>query len=360
MTDQSRPPKLIGLLDATLASLPDDDARRRWGRGLDYFRQKASETAGPRTSLIAQDIQEFLNEKHGLKHAAKTLPVALRDAVNRLKFECERIIRDEPVPAFAFGIVDGGQAAQRRQVDEFVDSLRQLEDEGSELMINVVFQLAGTISKPAWTGVHGGRLYPARRGMVINAAPPESITGDELDRFLVHTMDEAVKRTEQSLKRHHLAWSTEPHRRVLWRLHLPHIETVLGLMRESAPQDVVATIGWLEAEGWQARAAWGGPTKWEGNAGLAVEFGRNGTLITIVRDRGQWMIEIRPSGWKTAVDLGIIDDAIAGRSEWSGVRAVPNPVQLPAGLAWRTALPTALQWSWTKGRIGSSCYASCR
>ena len=54
--------------------------------------------------------------------------------------------------------------------------------------------------------------------MVINVAPPEAFLGAELDRFLVEAMEEAVVRTERSLKRHHLDWSTLPHRTILGSL----------------------------------------------------------------------------------------------------------------------------------------------
>jgi hypothetical protein len=56
------------------------------------------------------------------------------------------------------------------------------------------------------------------------------------------------------------------------------------------------------------------------------------------------MVDIRPAGWKLAVDLDIIQDAITGRSDWSGDLSAPHREQLPPGVAWKTALPAALAW----------------
>jgi hypothetical protein len=214
-------PSLIDLLDAVLVALPDDVSRRRWGRGLDYFRDQAGRVAAPRTSVLVQDILEFLDDQHGLKKAQGQRPVALELAVLRLEEECTRIFRDEPVAAFTIGTVEGGHAPQGPQVHDFAKKLREMDVVGADFSINVIFKLAGTISKPDWSGVHGGRLHPGRRGMVINVAPPEGVLGAELDRFLVSAMDEAVQRTERSIKRHHLAWSTEPHRQILEQLPRP-------------------------------------------------------------------------------------------------------------------------------------------
>ena len=211
---------LIELLDAVKAALPDEVARRRWGRGLDYFRDRAVQE-GPRRSVLVFDILDFLNDKHGLKRAPGPRPGDLNVAVQRLDEECERIVRDEPVVAFTFGIFDGGRSLQGPQVNDFVDKLRKLDVAGADLSINVIFKLAGAISQPDWSGVHGGRLHPQRRGMVINAAPPAGLVGHDLERFLIGAMEEAVACAERSLKRHRLAWSTAPHRKILENLQRP-------------------------------------------------------------------------------------------------------------------------------------------
>lgn len=115
-------------------------------------------------------------------------------------------------------------------------------------------------------------------------------------------------------------------------------------MRLSAPADVAETLNWLEEAGWRARAAWGGPADWPGNASLAVEFAKDGDLVGIAQDRGQWMLDIHPSGWGQSVDLEIVHAAITGRSDWSGPRVEAQPVQLPSGVSWREWVPRALTW----------------
>ena len=122
------------------------------------------------------------------------------------------------------------------------------------------------------------------------------------------------------------------------------IDLVMQLVRQSAPVDVAETLNWLEEAGWRARAAWGGPPDWPGNASLAVEFAKDGDEVSIARDRGQWMLDICPVGWGRSVDLEIVHAAITGRSDWSGLRVEVLPVQLPSGVSWREWVPRALTW----------------
>jgi hypothetical protein len=123
------------------------------------------------------------------------------------------------VLAFAYGVVDGGRAPQGQQVTKFIKQAREFEPPtGADFTINPVFLLAGAISKPDWTGVHGGRLLPSKRGMRINVAPPAKLTGEGLNAFLVEAMADAVKRADAAIKRRSLDWSTGPHRKVVDQL----------------------------------------------------------------------------------------------------------------------------------------------
>lgn len=122
------------------------------------------------------------------------------------------------------------------------------------------------------------------------------------------------------------------------------IGVVMHLMRLSAPVDVAETLDWLGEAGWRARAAWGGPPDWPGNASLAVEFAKDGDRVSIARDRGQWMFDMYPDGWGRSVDLEIVHAAITGRSDWSSPRVEAQPVQLPSGVSWREWVPRALSW----------------
>ena len=216
-SDRSRQ-SLAPLVDAVFDELPDDNSRRRWGRGLQYFRGRLDEVSGPRSAVVVRDIADFLGEQHGLRRSADKLPVALNKAVARLDEECRRYLDEEPRPSFTFGIISGAQAPQAPQVSQFVNDVEGVDDPGGDLTINLVVLLAGQIASPDWSGVQVGRLHALRRAAVVNVAPPAGITGDELDAFLMDALAQAVERTEKALRRRHLPWSTAPHRRIVQRM----------------------------------------------------------------------------------------------------------------------------------------------
>lgn len=218
-TDYMTAPRLAELLRAVLSELEGEVPQRRWGRGLIYFHEKASEVSAPARSGVALDVLDLLNGKYGLKSGANAGSDRLRGAVQELENECQRILREDRVLAFAYGVVDGGGAPQGQRVTEFIHKARQLEPPtGADFTINPVFLLAGTISKPDWTGVHGGRLFPSKRGMRMNVAPQADLFGDGLDAFLAKAMADAVTRTEAAIKRKGLEWSTAPHHKVVDQL----------------------------------------------------------------------------------------------------------------------------------------------
>ena len=119
---------------------------------------------------------------------------------------------------------------------------------------------------------------------------------------------------------------------------------VLALMRESGPADVTETIDWLDEAGWVAVKGWGGPPEWEGNASLAVEYGKDEWQLMLVRDRGQWMIDVQPPGWRAPADLQILHDILEDRPEGPGPLPEARPVQIPWGARWRSLLPAAVDW----------------
>jgi hypothetical protein len=120
------------------------------------------------------------------------------------------------------------------------------------------------------------------------------------------------------------------------------IEAVLRHFHETAPADVLATITWLESQGWQPDFAQGLPKTRFGNA--LVDFTNQGWRIRIVRDRGQWMMDIQKAGWKRPIDSQIIADTIAGKDDWSGPLPNPLPTQIPWEIPWRESVPSALAW----------------
>jgi hypothetical protein len=120
------------------------------------------------------------------------------------------------------------------------------------------------------------------------------------------------------------------------------LEAVIRYFDETAPADVLETIVWLKSEGWRPIFARGGVKESFGDA--LVDFNNKGWRIRIVRDRGQWMMEIQKPGWKRPIDSQSIADAIAGKDDWSEPLPDPLPTQIPWEIPWTQSVPSALAW----------------
>jgi len=116
-------------------------------------------------------------------------------------------------------------------------------------------------------------------------------------------------------------------------------EQALEYIRTTAPDDVIDAITWLIEEGWRLDRTTGGPTESFGN--LQAEFEHLGNRIWVIRDRNQWMLNLRPHGHRQ-FDLDVVLDAMAGRADWSGPHAVRE--QLPPDVSWQEAIPRAIGW----------------
>lgn len=119
---------------------------------------------------------------------------------------------------------------------------------------------------------------------------------------------------------------------------------ILEYARETATEDVRATLAWLDGHGFQLQRAIGGRAESFGN--LLVQFGGDDDItVEIVRDRSQWSCQIGTldlslhplNVWITAMD----DEPprIPPRSIGD-----PLPDQLPDGLNWATAVPRIIEW----------------
>jgi hypothetical protein len=123
------------------------------------------------------------------------------------------------------------------------------------------------------------------------------------------------------------------------------VEQVLHYLDREATPDVRRTVERLQREGWVATEARGGSSG-SGNAVLHLE--REGWLIQISRDRGQWMMDIRPPEWPRAYDLDVIVATASGDETWqAGPAGTPLPQQLPVGVGWDDVLPNLLHWMGT-------------
>ena len=117
------------------------------------------------------------------------------------------------------------------------------------------------------------------------------------------------------------------------------LQIAKAYVQEIAPKNVSDTMVWLEANGWQAQEARGGP-----NNAFIVIYERAGSTVTLGQDRGPWTLDVRLPGWKYPSDLGIILDAAEGRLDRSITTPGPASQQAPEGVDWRAALPVAFDW----------------
>jgi hypothetical protein len=122
------------------------------------------------------------------------------------------------------------------------------------------------------------------------------------------------------------------------------ISEAMKYVEGCAPNDVLSTLSWLGTNDWQPVNAQGGSSESFGN--VLVEFAKDDGRITITRDRSQWLMSLRPSGWSDKFDLDIVLDTINGRDDWQAGEpfARPLPEQLPPGVSWAETLPQALEW----------------
>lgn len=107
-----------------------------------------------------------------------------------------------------------------------------------------------------------------------------------------------------------------------------------------ATDDVRATFSWLEANGFVRTAEWGGGGAPFGS--VCIDFSRGDLRLRIVRDRGQWGINIAsPGGELMLVDtlLSVSPGADLERGDDS-----TKVDQLPRGVVWMTEIPRLIGW----------------
>lgn len=110
----------------------------------------------------------------------------------------------------------------------------------------------------------------------------------------------------------------------------------------TATPDVAATLRWLVDHGAEITRQRGGRDAGSGN--VLVELAFDGAVVTITKDRGQWMLDVQV-GALPRVDFDVIHAALTGDEGW--VRHATRrarPEQLPVGASWLEELPLALRW----------------
>jgi hypothetical protein len=111
-----------------------------------------------------------------------------------------------------------------------------------------------------------------------------------------------------------------------------------------ATEDVVATIGWFETEGFVLRRGLGGPKESFGN--VLLEFEREGVRARIVRDRNQWVIDIAAPGGKSHGLHVWLTAMRGGKADPGPRRALGDRLsdQLPEGERWSVEVPVVVDW----------------
>jgi hypothetical protein len=119
----------------------------------------------------------------------------------------------------------------------------------------------------------------------------------------------------------------------------------MGSVREYAESvataDVRATLEWLDGAGYTLSQSSGSPGETFGN--LALVFS-GGCVVQIVRDRGQWMADLKPASGPTFYNLDLLVPAALGIDYPEPSPGDRLPDQLPDGVSWREVFPIVLDW----------------
>ena len=112
------------------------------------------------------------------------------------------------------------------------------------------------------------------------------------------------------------------------------------ILRVATP-DVRAAVRWLLSQG--ALVVREDPP--HGMAFAGLEFSVDGMGLRMVRDRGQWMMDLRRGDGRW-LDFELLTLANRGITAHPGspARKGSLPDQLPEGVSWRDELPHVLAW----------------
>jgi hypothetical protein len=110
-----------------------------------------------------------------------------------------------------------------------------------------------------------------------------------------------------------------------------------------APTDVLGTLNWLEAEGFDVRTEMGGAKAPFGN--VFLEYERGPVAVRVTRDRSQWELNIRLHGGSPSY-LGVLVTAWEGAPPplLQGESRDPHPEILPEGVEWSKVVPPIVSW----------------
>jgi hypothetical protein len=124
----------------------------------------------------------------------------------------------------------------------------------------------------------------------------------------------------------------------------PSPQIILQFIHSRAPEGVLATIKWLQDNGWNAISGKGGADEPFGNALLV--FRHAADEVRILRDRLEWSLQIRLSGWSRWFDLSFIVDTKTGRTRWDRLsQEISKSDESLDGSTWMHVLPDVLEWT---------------
>ena len=110
-----------------------------------------------------------------------------------------------------------------------------------------------------------------------------------------------------------------------------------------APDDVLDTLSWLSAHGYEVTRAVGAGEHM-GSALLVFSLSRE---VTVVRDRDQWDTSVALSPGGKSHSVAVLAAARRGIPWDPGPRrpvGTPLAQKLPEGMSWRETLPLVLAW----------------
>ncbi|HSF26516.1 MAG TPA: hypothetical protein VLC50_03265 [Actinomycetes bacterium] len=121
------------------------------------------------------------------------------------------------------------------------------------------------------------------------------------------------------------------------------MQTTMEYIEAVAPEDVLATLRWLTAHGYEVSRAVGAGE----HMGSALVVFSHSREVTVLRDRGQWDISVALSPGGTPLSLAVLNAARLGVAWDPGPhRPLDEPLapQLPEGMIWHETLPLVLEW----------------
>ena len=206
--------RLQAALRNTFDALPDDKARMRWGRALEYFIGRLEGDDADDPAGVARDVLvDFVNASGGLRKAAVRQHPELADVTWQLDQACRHTLSDVPLRPFSIGVQRDNQSPAGEAVADFLRLVRDREQKsGADFTLNAVFFAPGRFVHPSWQGARSSSLSIDLRIAMVQVAIPESVDAEATWRFGVDALANSIPVADAMIRRRKLTWSTDVHR----------------------------------------------------------------------------------------------------------------------------------------------------